>query len=112
MNVMLVFNVIIGVFGFYMIISALKMKKSGEINSSVITKEEIASCRDREGFICFMYWREAVFGMVLVLWWILGMVDEFVASLEKFSLVQTLLFLAAFIWFQHGLLEARKKFIE
>ena len=48
MDVMLIFDVVIAIFGVYMIGAALKMKKTGKISSAVITAEEIARCRDDE----------------------------------------------------------------
>lgn len=111
MDVMTIFNVIIVIFGIYMVIAALKMKKSGEISSAVITREEIASCRDKRGFIDFMYWREAVFGGIVSLMGVLGLINDFVVSLGKFSLIQMVLFLGAFFWFQYQLRAARKKFL-
>ena len=41
MDVMLVFNVVVALFGAYMIWSALQMKKSGKINSMVLAQEEL-----------------------------------------------------------------------
>ena len=41
MDVMLVFNVVVALFGAYMIWSALQMKKSGRINSMVLAQEEL-----------------------------------------------------------------------
>lgn len=111
MDVMTIFNVIIVIFGIYMVIAALKMKKSGEISSAVITREEIAACRDKRGFIDFMYWREAVFGGIVFLMGVLGLINDLVVSLGKFSLIQMVLFLGAFFWFQYQLRAARKKFL-
>lgn len=110
-DVMTIFNAIIVIFGLYMVIAALKMKKSGEISSTVIAQEEIASCRDKNGFIDFMYWREAAFGGIVFLMGVLGLVNDLVISLGKFSLVQMVLFLGAFFWFQHELGKARRTFL-
>ena len=42
MNVMLLFDIILVIFGAYMVGAALKMKKTGVISAVVITQEEIA----------------------------------------------------------------------
>ena len=55
---MLVFNVVVALFGAYMIWSALQMKKSGRINSMVLAQEELKKVKDTKGFIEFLYWRE------------------------------------------------------
>ena len=54
---MLVFNVVVALFGAYMIWSALQMKKSGKINSMVLAQEELKKVKDTKGFIEFLYWR-------------------------------------------------------
>lgn len=111
MDVMMIFDVIILVFGAYMVISALRMKKSGIINSTVISSEEIASCKDTAGFIAYIYWKEALFGGLIMVVGILGIVNTLVISLGVFNLMEMLIFLAAFIWFQYELRQARKRFL-
>lgn len=111
MDVMWLIDIVILLFGFYMIWMAFKMKQSGEISSAVITAEEIAACRDKKGFISFMYWREALFGAIMALTGALGLINELAVSLGKFNLVEMVIFLAAFLWFQHGLREARERFL-
>ena len=56
MKVMLVFDAVILLFGIYMVISSLQMKKSGRINAMVIAEEEMKKCKDTAGFIAFV-WR-------------------------------------------------------
>ena len=63
MDVMLIFDVVIAIFGVYMIGAALKMKKTGKISSAVI------------------------------------------------NVVELLIFLAAFLWFQSQLRKAREQFL-
>ena len=101
MDVMLIFDVVIVIFGVYMIGAALKMKKTGKISSVVITAEEIARCRKTKEFIAFIYWKEAVFG---------ALIDK-VVSLGAFNVVELLIFLAAFLWFQSQLRKAREQFL-
>ena len=57
MDVMLVFDAVVALFGAYMIGSALHMKKSGRINSMVLAQEELKKVKDTKGFIEFLYWR-------------------------------------------------------
>ena len=67
MNVMVVFDVVITLFGLYMVISSFKMKKTGVISSTVVSKQEIMNCKKPEEFIQFMYWKEAIFGAVIMI---------------------------------------------
>lgn len=111
MNVMTVFDVVIAVFGIYMVVAGLKMKKTGEISGALITPEEVAACKDRDGFVGFIYWKEAIFGGIIILVGILGVINEQVVSLGRFNLIEMLAFFGAFLWFQHELRVAREKFL-
>lgn len=111
MDVMLIFDIVILIFGAYMVFSALRMKKTGVISSAVITPEEIAKCKDKQGFIAFMYWKEALFGGLVAIVGGLGIVNDVVVSLGAFNVVEMLVFLAAFFWFQNELRRAREKYI-
>ena len=97
MDVMLIFDVVIAIFGVYMIGAALKMKKTGKISSAVITAEEIARCRKTKEFIAFIYWKEAVFGALIIAVGVLGIINDKVVSLGAFNVVELLIFLAAFL---------------
>lgn len=110
MDVMLVFNVVVALFGAYMIWSALQMKKSGKINSMVLAQEELKSERYK-GFIEFLYWREMLFGALVLIVGVLGVLNETVMPIGKASILEVIIFLAAFIWFQNSLAKAREKFL-
>lgn len=111
MDVMLIFDIVILIFGLYMIGAALKMKKTGEISSAVITAEEIAKCRKKKEFIDFIYWKEALFGGLIVIVGALGIVNDKVVSLGGFNVIEMLIFLAAFLWFQNELRRARENYL-
>lgn len=113
MNTMIIFYVIILLLGIYMAVAARSMKKSGEIHSILIAESEAASCKDKKGFIDYMYWREVVFGIACCIVGILGVVDGFMIPLGKIvRLAGMILFLAAAIWFWCQLGAARKTFFE
>mgnify|MGYP000715814642 CR=1 FL=1 len=109
MKVMLVFDAVILLFGIYMVISSLQMKKSGRINA--IAEEEMKKCKDTAGFIAFIYWREAVFGGIVVLVGLIGIINELTNFLGKLTLLELVIFLGSFLWFQNSLKTAREKFL-
>lgn len=111
MDVMTIFDVVILLFGVYLAGSAWKMKKTGEISSMVITPQELAKCRHKKEFIDFIYWKEAVFGVLTALVGGLGIINSQVVSLGAFNVAEMLVFLAAFLWFQSELRKAREKFL-
>ena len=95
MDVMLVFDAVVALFGAYMIGSALHMKKSGRINSMVLAQEELKKVKDTK---------------VLIVG-VLGVLNETVMPIGKASILEVIIFLAAFIWFQNSLAKAREKFL-
>ena len=111
MKVMLVFDAVILLFGIYMVISSLQMKKSGRINAMVIAEEEMKKCKDTAGFIEFIYWREAVFGGIVALVGLIGIINELTNFLGKLTLLELVIFLGSFLWFQNSLKTAREKFL-
>ena len=111
MDVMLVFDAVVALFGAYMIGSALHMKKSGRINSMVLAQEELKKGKDTKGFIEFLYWREMLFGALVLIVGVLGVLNETVMPIGKASILEVIIFLAAFIWFPHSLAKAREKFL-
>lgn len=111
MDVMLVFDAVVALFGAYMIGSALHMKKSGRINSMVLAQEELKKVKDTKGFIEFLYWREMLFGALVLIVGVLGVLNETVMPIGKASILEVIIFLASFIWFQNSLAKAREKFL-
>ena len=97
MDVMLIFDVVVALFGAYMIFSALQMKKSGKINSMVLAQEELKKVKDTKGFIEFLYWREMLFGALVLIVGFLGLLNETIISIGKASILEVIIFLAAFI---------------
>lgn len=110
MEIMTIFDLLIFVVGIYMVIAALKMQRTGVISTVLITDEESSNCVDKEGFIRDMYWREAVLGAVMVILGVVGLLNKRIFFLDAWGIVEMLIFLASFLWFQRGLNQARKKF--
>ncbi len=57
MDLLMMFDVMMLCLGVYMTVAAFVMKKSGRIRAVILTEQEIAVCRDKNGFIAYMYWR-------------------------------------------------------
>lgn len=111
MDVMLIFDIILVVFGLYMVGAALQMKKQGRISSVILTPEEIAKCKNPTGFITYMYGRETVFGGVIAVMGMIGLLNDLILELSFYNVIEMLLFLGVFLWFQGELRKARVKFV-
>ena len=110
MSVMTIFYGIFVLFGVYLIISPLYMKKSGEIGATIITEEEVKKCKDKQGFIAFIYWKEMILGVVFIIVGLSGVLNELMWEVKVVSVLGMVALLAAFFWFQNNLSTARKKF--
>ena len=53
----------------------------------------------------------AVFGALIIAVGVLGIINDKVVSLGAFNVVELLIFLAAFLWFQSQLRKAREQFL-
>lgn len=107
MNTMVIFDVVITLFGLYMVGAAVQMKKSGKISSMVVSKEEQKHCKNTKAFIDQIYKKEAVFGGIMAIVGILDLVDELVISIQYANVFEMLIFLMAFLWFNREMRSAR-----
>lgn len=111
MNMMLILDIVITVVGIYMVAAGLKMKKTGEISSLILAEEELKKCKDKKGFISYIYWKEALLGGVMTAVGLLGLVNELLKALGNFKYVELVIFLAVFFWFSRELGAAREKYL-
>lgn len=66
----------------------------------VIAEEEMKKCKDTAGFIAFIYWREAVFGGIVALVGLIGIINELTNFLGKLTAAGTCDFLGSFCGFR------------
>ena len=77
----------------------------------VLAQEELKKVKDTKGFIEFLYWREMLFGALVLIVGVLGVLNETVMPIGKASILEVIIFLVVFIWFQNSLAKAREKFL-
>lgn len=110
MEMMTLFDVIILIFGIYMIGSGVKMMRTKKLNSVVVAKEELVKCKDEAGMAEFLCRKEMFFGAVFVMAGALGLVSDLYVDLGWLNIVQLVVFVASFIWFMGQLRKAREKY--
>ncbi len=107
MNYILIFDVIIAALGIYLVFSAWKMKITGEISTLIINSLEISRCKDKESFIASIYSQTIIFGMVSLIFGLLGCINDTVYALGSvFDIGGVVVFIVAWLWFTR---EVRKK---
>ncbi len=100
----MIFDVIVAILGAYLIYSALQMKKTGEINTVMVSGEEIRRCTDKAGFIGRIYRPTLLFGGISLAFGVLACVNDAVFHLGRaFEVGGMLVFLAAWFWFSREL---------
>lgn len=108
---MTIFDLFIAIMGIYMIMEAFKMKRTGEISKTVVNEKEINHCKDKKGFIDFVYTKAIVFGVILMLYGILDYVNKHIYSFGVvLDIVMLVVFIGGFVWFMKQLSKARGKF--
>lgn len=111
MNFMVVFDVVIAVLGLYLIYAAMQMKRSGEISNVIVNPEEIARCKNKRGFIDFIYDKVLIFGVVALAFGILGGISDGISSFGRiYTVISISLFVLAWLWFANQLRKGREKF--
>lgn len=110
-SIMTTFDLIIVVMGIYMITEAYRMKKTGELSKTVVNEKEINHCKDKKGFIDFVFPKSITFGVILILFGILDFANTYMGTFGAIlDIVILIVFVAGFIWFSKQLGIARKNF--
>lgn len=112
MDVMTIFDVVMIGLGVYIAAAAFNMKKNNEIGTVILADEEVNKCKDKTGFIAYIYWREAVLGAALILYGAIGLLDKYIFKLGGFlNYIPIILLLLVFAWFYKGLQSARADYL-
>lgn len=111
MNMMVLFDVIIGALGIYLLVSAFKMKKTGIISPIIVNPDEIVKCKDSKGFIQKIFPSTVVFGVIAIGFSVFGsLCDLKLITIGYFNLIGVFFFLGFWLYFTYVLRKLRKEF--
>lgn len=111
MDFMLIFDLVIAGLGVYLIYSSLKMKRTGELSTIVVSQEDMARCKNKQGFIEAIAMKSVYFGSVALVYGLLAILNDLYAILGKyFNMVGAVVFIGAWIWFASALRKAREEY--
>lgn len=111
MDFMLIFDLVIAGLGLYLIYSSLKMKQTGELSTIVVNQDDMARCKNKQGFIEAIAMKSVYFGIIALIFGILAILNDFYSLLGKyFNVVGAVVFIGAWMWFAGELRKAREKF--
>lgn len=111
MDFVIMFDAFIGILGLYLIYASVKMNRTGEISTVLVSREDIAKCKDKRGFIDFMYKKTLLFGCVSALFGVfVGINDSVYFFGQVFNVAGMLVFLGIWIWFTMQLRKGRAQY--
>lgn len=107
-----VFDGVILLFGLYLFFSGMKMYRTKEIGTLILTEEEVNRCEAKKELADYFYWREEVMGGVFVLFGIVRLLDKYVLKIGGMLDIAMMvaLLITAFCFFK-SLSNARAKFL-
>lgn len=104
------FDVIIFIYGVYTIYSSINMKRTQQLNNWFVGGESATAIRDVRGYINYIYGRTIVMGSVAVLFGVVGFINDYVTPITGIMRAVMLLFLTACIWFYVTINRAKRRF--
>ena len=110
-NFLMIFDIVILGYGFWIMYGAVKMNKTKVPASMLIPEEDLIGSRDPEGFCEVMYKKTLVFGIICVLYGLAGFGSEIFFQSRSFNIVTLTIFIIAVLWFCKEMRSARHTYI-
>lgn len=113
-DIMTIFDVLLLLFGAYMLYAGAKMKRTGAVSSLIVPDSEIPKIRNKKDFIAEVYGKMMTFAGIVALYGVFGLVTDFFPGLpgaDMGNIIGIIIFLAAMVWFFKGLSKAKNKYI-
>jgi hypothetical protein len=96
---MILFDFIILIYGVYMVYSGFQMKKTHRPPNIIINETELVGAKDVPGFCDAMFKPLVVFGILAVLYGVVGFINDKYMDLAMLNFVTIAVFLVACVWF-------------
>jgi hypothetical protein len=109
---MILFDVIILMYGLYMVYSGYQMKKTHQPPNILINQTELVGAKDVKGFCEAMFKPLVSFGMLAVLYGIVGFINDKYTDQPMVNFVSVALFLIMCVWFLRVNRANQKKYIK
>ncbi len=98
------------IIGIYMAYLAVRMHRTKEVGSLILTEEEKKKCRKPEKFAEYVSPRMFGFSCILIVVGALRVLCDTVISIGNWSFLVLVVFLAAFFWFLEQIRKAKDLF--
>lgn len=110
-NFGIMFDLLIAAYGVFMLVSANKMKQTGEPSPTFLPRYELDRCIDKRGFISEVYPKILLFASIIFAYGVLEMVNDYILRNPYVDTVGKVVFIITFVWFVLMLKKLRKKYI-
>jgi len=113
MSFMTIFDVIIGILGFYLLFIGIKGYKKGEVDPMLVTSDELLKCKDVKAMSKELMPKTAIFGGFCILFGIQGLLND-TGKLVVSKAVNAgflIAFVVIYVLFSYFLHQAKKKYI-
>lgn len=107
---MLIFDVLVFLYGIYTVYSAIVMKRTGQLSSWFRASGQERPIRDIRGYIDYIYGRTIVMGVIAALFGVAGFVNDYIKAIPDIMKAMMMLFLTVVIWFYAIMSSAKRKF--
>ncbi|KAI4447064.1 hypothetical protein C823_001583 [Eubacterium plexicaudatum ASF492] len=109
--IVLIFDLIILMFGAVAIYAAVRMKKTGEPSAILIPKEEQQKVRNAEQFCTKMYQPTILFGLLICLYGAVDIWNRQMLKAPALDLLSIACFLIVCIWYVRKLREVKEEHV-
>lgn len=109
---MVIFDVLLMIYGVYSIYAAIKMKKTGKPASWLLAADEMTRIRKQQEFCDEIAPKTILFGAASILYGIYGMLMDLVAKSRIAGIVGIIVYIVVAGWFLMVLKKTKNKYIK
>ncbi len=113
-DMLTLFDILLLVFGAYMLFSGQKMKNTGKVSKLIVPESEIQKITNQKEFIKEVYGKMMLFAGVIMLYGAYGLLTDFLPDLPGAAMgniIGIIIFFVVMIWFFRSLINAKKKYM-
>lgn len=110
-TIMLIFDIVILLYGVYAAASAVRMKKTGIPSAILLSKEESGRVRNAKEFCGCMYQPTLIFGVLGCLYGVVALLNQYVFRQSLIEIFGVVCFLIVCGWYVKELRKAKERYV-
>lgn len=109
---MMLFDVIILCYGVYLVYSGYQMKKTHQPSSIIINQADLIGARDTRGFCEAMFKPVVVFGIMAIVYGVVGFINDRFLDEPMVNFISVVLFLVLCFWFLQEMKKNKARYLK